>query len=327
MIRPHAKRLRPMQRGFSLIELLVAMGLGVLLLLGVLTVFDSSREGTRVQEAMASVQDTGRIAMDFISRDFRNADFSGCVNNKDSVENLVTGSADDYLTFFNNGGVTGMASASNLKVGGRDVLDGTSTVRVVGAQPACDGISSLDSSASDEDDPLQFRTSCAVDQGTILLVSNCQMGSIFVKTNPGTDSNIQHTTTPVNGLANTNALFQTTYREEAQVLVPFVRQYFLSDNGRGSNSLYRMDNNTIQELVPNVVDFQIVYGSDTSSPAAGAADEFSSSPADMSLVVSARVNITVRSQNDLSGTPVQRTYTTTSSIRNRLILSEASIAP
>ena len=312
------------QSGFSMIELLVAMGLGVLLLLGVLTVFDSSREGTRVQEAIASVQDTGRIAMDFINRDFRNADFAGCVNDKSRVRNLVTGGSADYATFFNSGGVTGTDNASSLTIDGKAVVDGSSTVRIVGAQPACDGITSLDSSAADEDDPLAFRNSCAIDPGTVLLVSNCQFGDIFVKTNAASESNIKHDTTAVGGLANSSALFQTTYREEAQVLMPFVRQYFISDNGRGSNSLYRIDNGVRQELVPNVQDFQVVYGSDTSNPADGAADEFATAPADWSQVVSARVSITVRSQNELNGNPVTRTYSSTSSIRNRLILSEAN---
>ncbi|BFM08991.1 PilW family protein [Halioxenophilus aromaticivorans] len=306
-----------------MIELLVAMGLGVLLMLGVLTVFDSSREGTRVQEAMASVQDTGRIAMDFISRDFRNADFAGCVNDKSRVQNLVTGGG-DFTGFFNGGGITGTTNAKDATIGGRKVLDGTSTVRIVGAQPACDGISSLDSSAGDEDDPLTFRTSCAIPQGTILLVSNCQFGDIFVKTNADTATTIEHTTSPVGSLSNSSAIFQTTYREEAQVLRPFVREYFLATNTRNGTSLYRRDNGDVQELVPNVESFEIMYGSDTSDPADGAADVFSASPTDMSQVVSARVSLTVRSNSELNGQPLTRTYSGTSSIRNRLVLSEAS---
>lgn len=329
----HRHPSNPMQHaGFSLVELLVAMGLGVLLMLGVITVFDSTREGSRVQEAMASVQDTGRMAMDFISRDFRNADFSGCVNDKSRVQNLVAGGNADVNQFFNNGGITGVASASSLTRTNsagevKNVVDGSSTVRIVGAQPACDGITSIDSSAADEDDPLTFRTSCAIDPGTVLLVSNCRFGDIFVKTNAATDTTIEHTTTPVNGVSNTSALFQTTYREEAQVLAPFVREYFLSANSRGGNSLYRLDNGEFQELVPNVENFRVVYGYDTDNPADGAADSFDDNPPDMAQVVSARIELTVRSNNAINGDAVTRTYTGTSSIRNRLVLSEASASP
>lgn len=323
MTEPQAHSM-PRHSGFSMVELLVAMGLGVLLMMGVVTVFDSSREGSRVQEAMSSVQDTGRMAMDFINRDFRNADFAGCVNDKSRVQNLVAGGTSDVTDFFDNGGVTGTANASNLTIDGMSVVEGSSTFRVVGAQPACDGISSLNSDASDEDDALNFRSACAIDQGTVLIVSNCRFGDIFVKTNASTETSIEHAATLVGDVGNSSAEFQTVYREEAQVLMPFVREYFIADNSRGTNSLYRRDNGELQELVPNVEDFQVSYGADTDSPADGSADIFATSFADMSTVVSARVSLTVRSTGEVDGDPVTRTYTSTSSIRNRLVLSEAS---
>jgi len=317
--------------GFSLVELLVAMGLGVLLMFGVITVFDSTREGSRVQEAMSSVQDSGRIAMEFITRDFRNADFAGCVNDKSRVQNLVTGGDATVTSFFTGGGITGTASASSATIADSDgtsysVIDGTSTVRIVGAQPACDGITNIDNSAGDEADPIALRATCPIDPGTVLLVSNCYFGDIFVKTNAATDANIQHTTSAVDGLANSSANFQTTYGNEAQVLQPFVRDYFIADNGRGSNSLYRRDSGEVQELVPNVVDFKITYGSDDADDD-GAADVYAMTPADMATVVSARVELTVRSSTELHGNPVERTYTGTSNVRNRVILSEASATP
>lgn len=316
-------QLPPSAQGFSLVELLVAMGLGVLLMLGVVTVFDSSREGSRVQEAMASIQDSGRMALDFLNRDFRNADFAGCVNDKDNVRNLVVGSP---VNFFTGGGVSGVASTSSMVIDSKDVLDGTSYVRIVGAQPACEGISALDSSASDEDDPLRFRSACSIEKGTVLLVSSCQAGDIFVKTNDAADATIQHTTAPVDGgLRNSTNLFQAIYREESQVLMPFVREYFVADNDRGSTSLYRRDNAITRELVPNVIDFQVVYGTDNTDD--GSADLFTSDPADFNLVVSARVELTVRSAGEIDGNPVTRSYSSTSSIRNRLITSEAQASP
>lgn len=49
------------QRGFSLIELMIAVTLGLLILLAVTNIFISSRQSFRTQEGMAQIQETGRL--------------------------------------------------------------------------------------------------------------------------------------------------------------------------------------------------------------------------------------------------------------------------
>lgn len=65
------------QRGLSLIELLVAIGLGLLLLAGIGTVYLGSRQTYRMQEANARVQETGRFALEVIGRSLRQAGADG----------------------------------------------------------------------------------------------------------------------------------------------------------------------------------------------------------------------------------------------------------
>lgn len=314
------------QSGFTLIELLVAIGLGALLIFGVFKVFESSREGTKVQLAMTNVQDSGRIAMEFITHDVRNADFSGCLKDKTRIQNLLDTSATGYNAsvhdYYALGGITGVESASSLTIDTLAVVDGTSTVSVVGAMPACDGMTAIDSSVVDEDSDLTMRGTCPIEPGTVLLVADCYFGDIFVKTNASTATTIAHSTATVNDLANTSTSFQNTYRGDAQVLVPFVRQYFVAPGSNGNNSLYRREDGVNQELVMNVVDFQVTYGQDSDDD--GAADQFAGTFADMSLVVSARVSLTVRSIEEIEGAPLTRTYTSTASIRNRTTDSEAA---
>ncbi|MCP5278016.1 MAG: PilW family protein [Thiobacillus sp.] len=62
---------RRSQVGLSLIELLVAMGLGLILVLGIGTVYLGSRQSYRMQEANARVQETGRFALEIIGRSLR----------------------------------------------------------------------------------------------------------------------------------------------------------------------------------------------------------------------------------------------------------------
>jgi type IV pilus assembly protein PilW len=66
------------QKGMTLIEIMIALLLGVFLLAGVIQIFISSRETYRVQEALSRLQENGRFAMDFLGRDIRMADYRAC---------------------------------------------------------------------------------------------------------------------------------------------------------------------------------------------------------------------------------------------------------
>lgn len=65
------------QSGFTLVELLVAMVIGLLVIIGATQLFTSSQQSYRVQTALANMQDTGRFAIDTLARELRQADYSG----------------------------------------------------------------------------------------------------------------------------------------------------------------------------------------------------------------------------------------------------------
>lgn len=68
--------MRHQQGGFTIVELMVAGTLGLILIVGVLQVFISSRQTYRVQDAISSVQDGGRFALQFLSEDIQKAGWS-----------------------------------------------------------------------------------------------------------------------------------------------------------------------------------------------------------------------------------------------------------
>ena len=68
------------QAGLSLIELMIAITLGLVLMAGVMQVFISSRVTFSTQQAMSRVQETGRLAIEFMSRDLRMAGYMGCAS-------------------------------------------------------------------------------------------------------------------------------------------------------------------------------------------------------------------------------------------------------
>lgn len=71
-----------MQRGVSLVELMVALLIGSILTLGLVEVFAASRTAYRVSEGIARVQENGRFALDYLQRDIRLIGHFGCANDQ-----------------------------------------------------------------------------------------------------------------------------------------------------------------------------------------------------------------------------------------------------
>lgn len=61
------------QQGFTLVELMISMTLGLILLLIIGTAFVSSRQAFREQEDNARIQESGRFALEFIGRNIKQA--------------------------------------------------------------------------------------------------------------------------------------------------------------------------------------------------------------------------------------------------------------
>ncbi|MCK5898128.1 MAG: prepilin-type N-terminal cleavage/methylation domain-containing protein, partial [Methylococcales bacterium] len=74
--------LKTKQSGMTLIEIMIAMLIGVFLLGGVMQIFMSSRQSYRMQDNLSRMQENGRFAMDFLTRDIRMAGHQGCTTKK-----------------------------------------------------------------------------------------------------------------------------------------------------------------------------------------------------------------------------------------------------
>ncbi len=71
---PHRRQL-----GMTLIEIMIALLIGAFLLGGVMQIFVSSQQTNRMQENLSRLQENGRFAMEFISKDIRRAGYWGCL--------------------------------------------------------------------------------------------------------------------------------------------------------------------------------------------------------------------------------------------------------
>lgn len=68
------------QTGFSLVELMVAITLGIVLMTGVVQMFASSKSVFVTQQGLSRLQETGRLAINYLARDIRQAGYFGCAD-------------------------------------------------------------------------------------------------------------------------------------------------------------------------------------------------------------------------------------------------------
>ncbi len=67
------------QSGMTLVEIMIALLIGVFLLGGILQIFVSGKQTNRMQENLSRLQENGRFAMDFLSKDIRMAGYRACL--------------------------------------------------------------------------------------------------------------------------------------------------------------------------------------------------------------------------------------------------------
>ena len=67
-------------KGFTLVEILVALAIGALLLSGIIQVFTSLKRTDKVAEALSRVQEAGRTALDSLTSDLRMIGYKGCAD-------------------------------------------------------------------------------------------------------------------------------------------------------------------------------------------------------------------------------------------------------
>jgi type IV pilus assembly protein PilW len=66
------------QQGMTLVEIMIALLIGLVLLGGIIQIFINTRQTYQVESALSRLQENGRFAMEFLARDIRMADYREC---------------------------------------------------------------------------------------------------------------------------------------------------------------------------------------------------------------------------------------------------------
>jgi type IV pilus assembly protein PilW len=319
------------QQGLSLIELMIAITLGLILITGVLQVFISSKKVYTTQQALSRIQETGRLAVDFLARDIRMAGYMGCasrssemkvsnmLNNKTSYQYDFTTAIKGY-TAANLPDNHGLSPSPNANTdffvlrgaygSGVEVTKNNMSGQLFATLTGVEAGACADTSKN--------RVS-GICEGDILFVTDCTKARVFQVTNitsAGGEANVVHSGNR-NDPGNSNTTWggnsgsdDEKFKPGSEILAASTITYFIATGTSGRPSLWQNTNGVNLELLEGVEDMSVRYGVDSNEDYVP--DNYLSAgqiinAADWEKVVSLRVELLVASIDD-GVLPEMQTY-------------------
>lgn len=296
----NSRRFKNRQQGMTLIEILIALVLGTFLLAGVIQIFQNSQKTNRMLEGISRVQENSRFAMDFISRDIRNADYLGClrsgITNLTNNLNPLIDTDPDYdpnIDFDGSNGITGTNGAAGANL----ALDAPDGITLRGAFDL--GIDVVAPFMVNTAANIRVSSFDGIALHDIVLVSDCTAADIFeITTDPTTGGGanvvVHNGGNVAVGPGNTSQMLSKTYAGDSTVYRFSTISYFVQ-NGE---LFRRIDTNTATALIEGIENMQILYGEDTDGDNTPNYYVPANSVVSMNQVVSIRVSLLAVSLND-----------------------------
>jgi type IV pilus assembly protein PilW len=314
-------------QGLTLIELMIALTLGMLVILSVGYAFIGSRATFRQQDALGRMQENARFAFETISNDIRMVGYAGS----------LCGLADTEVTPF--GAITWDNDIFGSPLKGYEDAAATAPDAGVAASVYA-GTPSDALAVLRADSTKEYVVNAAAAAGAAITFAGAAPADGNVVVTGCANAKPRQAFALA---ANVNAL-ATPIAAQSRIMPLIADLYFVRANADGTPSIYRKSGAAAaQELVEGVEDMQITYGIDTSPDCAtndGGADQYVTAKdiEDNTIalacttaerwkkVLAVRVALSMRSVDDGITTDVQpegdrrlrKTFTTTIAARNRL---------
>ncbi len=329
-------------RGFTLVELMVAMTIGLIILAAVAQIFATSRGTYGLQEGMARVQEGGRFGMEFLATDIRMAGYAGCNSDlklgaPDGSGNCGIGTVCNIVKspktpeIFNPNGIQGHAytgtgtalsdwtpalpsdyfSAGEVKAGSDVII--IQRVSTTGAK--------LTGNPTPINANIQISKSeslCSlIAQNDVLMLSDCKSGDVFKVTNTPNCNGSGNVTIVHAASGNIQPKLTHTYGNDAELFKLVSRAYYIGTGASGEPALFRKElatggSITTQELIEGVEEMRIRYGedTDTSTPTDKVANIYraANNVSNWSRIASVRVGLLVRTPANVDTELDPKTY-------------------
>lgn len=327
------------QIGLSLIELLIAMALGLLLTLGVTQIYLSGDDSYRQTQGLAYAQESTRFVASVLKPDIRSAGSFGClaemgrpldqvVDNRLNVGPVVPAAQAVQGWEYNNTGpgdnvtlAAAMATpaAGNWRSGTAGAalpaaLAGAvitnSDVVIVNALSTINV--PLDATVPQNGNSLNLtdRTGLPANRVVLATTEDCSEGELFQKSNNANSNSITMAGGNTNPGNNGNN-FNLTYGPQTRVYEFVSTAFYIGQGTNGEPALFRRlmtPPQPPQELVSGVETLQILYGLDTGGTSAADTYVAAHQVNDWQDVVSVRFSVMTRSQDDVLDEPNNRNF-------------------
>ena len=317
------------QRGLSLVELMVAMTIGLLLTAGIGYFYLGSRQTFRTVDDLSRIQESYRYALEFMGTDIRQAGFAGCANVVAIPQPGTTGAllatAGAPAGLFLAQAIQGFAGAAAWPGPGAapaNYVPNTEVLRIMRADTLGSNVTVV---MGANNAPISIANNPAgIVAGSTALVSDCTHADVF----------------PVNAVGGTTSVtpgvaLQKAYSVGAELFPLNDTVYFIGTNLSGNPALYRrLGVAASEEVVENVENMVIRYGVDNNIDYAVDAYQAAGAVADWRQVVAVRLNFVFRGNNltavgvapclvegnncALADNQVRQVATATYGLRNRL---------
>lgn len=296
-------------QGFTLVELMVALTIGLIIMAAVSTLFVSSKRTYTSQDQLSRLQENARFAMQFIMSDLRLAGYYGCLDDvtSENVFSAVNSTALAYTV--NQSAVEGLENAAGnwLPSGISDIpagiRAGTDAVLIHMADPGTSA--ALTARMANTSAVLTVASTANFNTGDTVMVADCARADLM-QVSGKTGTTISHATGNPPAPGNLKATLSKEYDSPASIMKFITRRYYILDNGL-IPSLYRDDNGgAAQELVQGIEQLQILYGVDTDDPLDGVPNKYvkatsvsaTNAKYGWSAVVTVRLGIIARTLDD-----------------------------
>jgi type IV pilus assembly protein PilW len=293
--------------GISLVEMMIAMLVGMILLISLNRVFFSTTTSYDFESEMSNLQENGRFSLDFLTRDVRMAGYRGCAGAKTSLINTLKNSS-NFLYNFTRAiegyddvappPPTDLSGAGIAPLAGTDVLvlrmqDGDGVLGVVRQKDS----PTADLKISNTDNP-------AIQDKDIVIVTDCESATVFqvsqVNSGGASHAELIHNMNATDTPGNATKDLGHSYEQGGEIVRMVTMAYFIATNADGVPGLYYKRNSDLaQEIVSGVENMQVTYGVDTNGNQA--IDSFVSSGgvADWGDVLAVRIGLLVASANEV----------------------------
>ena len=293
--RPHPR----VQQGITLIELMIALVIGLLATGAMLKVYVDSSRLYRFNEGLARIQENGRFATEFIRRDARMAGFWGCYHEANLTNRIIPGGT-DYISY----------ESSDITGTNNDGLNSSDSITFSGAG---NGVATVSSDMTSPDSTITISSAGNFELGEALLISDCETADIFQLTSIGGSSpslTLEHGTE-----GNTSAELSKAYAAGSRLYRVQQTTFCIAEGAdRAQPSLRQLVNPTSDqtcqdhgdELVEGIENMQVWFGEDTDADSEGAGGDGTANryvppdtgDLDMDRVVSVRISLLARSLNN-----------------------------